>query len=142
MSNHVENLYKKLQREGFSATFEHAGIYKISIDGIVAYIGKSKNMLRRLAEHIVSLQCPDGSHKYEIFAEAKRNGFIVRFDVLYYANSKYRKAIIEEIGEAEGKYIRALRPPLNYQIPKESDWRKYDINPTAQTISLAEILNY
>ena len=82
-----------------------------------------------------------GPMKRNMHSEAKRNGFIVRFDVLYYANSKYRKDIIEEIGEAEGKYIRALRPPLNYQIPKENKWKKYDINPAARTITLEEILN-
>ena len=93
MANYVENMYRLLQRKGYSA-LERAGIYKISIDGIIVYVGKSDNLLRRLAEHYVSLQNPD-SHKYEILSEAKRNGFIVRFDVLYYANSKYRKDIIE-----------------------------------------------
>ena len=140
MANYVENMYRLLQRKGYSATYEHAGIYKISIDGIVAYIGKSDNMLRRLAENYVSMQKPD-SHKYEIFAEAKRNGLVVRFEVLYYATSKWYSAIKEEIGEAEGKYIRSLRPPLNYQIPKESNWKKYDVNPTARTITLPQILN-
>ena len=140
MANYEQNLYNYFKSKGYGEKLEHAGIYKISIDGIVAYIGKSDNMLWRFAQHYAAFRKPK-SHKYKIFAEAKRKGHIVNFDVLYYANSKYRKAIIKEIGEAEGRYIRALRPPLNYQIPKESDWHKFDVNPTAQTITLDEILN-
>ena len=140
MANYEQNLYNLFKSKGYDKKLEHAGIYKISIDGIIAYIGKSDNMLWRFAQHYAAFRYPK-THKYKIFAEAKRKGHSVKYDVLYYANSKYRKAIIEEIGEAEGQFIRALRPPLNYQIPKESNWRKYDINPSAQTITLNEILN-
>ena len=35
-------------------------------------------------------------------------------------------ALEQEIGEKEGELIRLHRPPLNTQIPKSEDWRKYD----------------
>ena len=136
VANYVQNMYAMLQRRGFAPRFEHAGIYKITIDGIIVYIGKSTNMLLRLAEHYVAFRHPEG-HKYQILAEAKRKGHTVCMDVLYYATGDSE----EEIGQAEGEYIRLYRPPLNTQIPKESDWRKYDNNAEAATITLDEILN-
>lgn len=59
-----------------------------------------------------------------------------------YAKQKYTPTeIIKEIGEKEGEYIRAYRPALNYQIPKASDWTKFDVNPKAHTITFTELLD-
>lgn len=49
MPNYVENTYHWLKRKGYAQQFERAGIYQITIDGIVVYVGKSDNMLWRLA---------------------------------------------------------------------------------------------
>lgn len=136
----ADNMYRWLQREGYGPRFEHPGIYRITIDGVIVYIGKSKNMLYRLAEHFVGMKIPK-EHKYRILAEAKRRGHRVNFDVLSVASSTLPSEIEEEIGKAEGEFIRQYRPPLNTQIPKESDWRKYDYNAAAATITLDEILN-
>ena len=130
MLNYVENVYHMLQRRGFGPRFQHAGIYKITIDGILVYIGKSTNMLYRLAEHYVAFKISE-AHKYRILAEAKQRGHKINFDVMYYAKSKGKAEIEEEIGRTEGEYIRKYRPPLNTQIPKESNWREYDYNPRA-----------
>ena len=59
-----------LLRKGYGPALDHAGIYRITIDDIIVYIGKSTNMLERLAEHYVSMKNPKG-HKYKILAEAK-----------------------------------------------------------------------
>ncbi len=80
----------------------------------------------------------DSGHKYQILSEAKRRGYTVSFSELYHARSA---DIEEELGSMEGYYIRTLHPPLNTQIPKESNWRKYDYNAKALTITLDEILN-
>ena len=138
--NYVDNIYHWLQRKGYSPRFEHPGIYRITIGEAIVYIGKSKNMLYRLAEHFVGMKIPK-EHKYRILAEAKRRGHKVNFDVLRYADSALPAEIEEEIGQAEGELIRQYRPPLNTQIPKESDWRKYDYNSSAAKITLDEILN-
>ena len=140
MANYAENMYHWLKRKGFAQQFERPGIYKISIDGIVAYIGKSDNMLWRLAQHYTSLRSGDTAHKYQILREAKRREHRVTFEVLCYAKSKSKDDLEEELGAAEGYYIRKLRPLLNTQIPKESDWRKYDYNAAAVTVTLEEIL--
>ena len=73
-------------------------------------------------------------------AEAKRKGHRVNFDVLYYAKSRNRVDKMVEIGEKEGEFIRELKPVLNTQIPKADNWRNYEINELASTITLSEIL--
>lgn len=138
-NTYEENVYRMLKRRGLAEQFEHAGIYKISIDDQIVYIGKSKNMLRRLAQHYVGIQT-GSERKYRILAEAKRHKHNVNFDVLYDAVELTPRLIEEEIGEKEGEYIRAYLPVLNTQIPKADNWRKYDINKIASTITLAEIL--
>lgn len=35
---------------------------------------------------------------------------------------------MNEIGEKEGSFIRTYRPLLNTQIPKEEDWRKWEVS--------------
>ena len=38
-----------MKDKGLAAKYEHAGIYCIKIDTQIVYIGKSANMLRRIA---------------------------------------------------------------------------------------------
>lgn len=137
--SYAENLYWKYKREGLGPKYEHAGIYSISIEGQIVYIGKSKNMLMRIAEHTVATRLQT-EHKYEIFNEALRHGLNVKFDVLYYAQAGQPKALEEELGRKEGEYIRLYRPVLNTQIPKADNWRKFNINKNAASVSLADIL--
>lgn len=47
--NYVDNMYAWLTRKGLAAKYEHAGIYCIKLDNTIVYIGKSNNMLRRIA---------------------------------------------------------------------------------------------
>ena len=75
-----------------------------------------------------------------ILREAREQGHKITPKVLYKAKSKSREWIDAEIGKKEGELIRKHMPPLNTQIPKEEDWRRYTINPAAQKITLEEIL--
>ena len=127
MARYEENMYNWLKRRGFDKKYEHAGIYCIKIDNTIVYIGKSHNMLKRVAQHYTSIQKPE-EKKYRILNEARRKGHAIVFDVLYYANSTNYSSIDKEIGNKEGEFIREYRPVLNTQIPKENDWSKYDIN--------------
>lgn len=56
MANYAENAYHWLKRKGLAPKYEHAGIYCIKIDDKIVYIGKSKNMLRRIADHYVGIR--------------------------------------------------------------------------------------
>ena len=64
----------------------------------------------------------------------------IEFDVLYYSSNQDHYSIENDIGKKEGEYIRKFLPPLNYQIPREDNYKKFTINKTAATITLKEIL--
>ena len=138
-TTYEENVYKWLKREGLADKFEYPGIYEIRIDDQTVYIGKSKNMLRRLAQHWVGVNT-ESERKYRILSEAKNNGHTVSFGVLHYAEELLPLRLDEELGEKEGEFIRELKPALNTQIPKADNWRSYEINKSASTITLSEIL--
>ena len=126
MATYEQNMYNYLKRSGLGAKFDHAGVYCIRIDGRIVYIGKSQNMLLRMAQHKIAIQ-QKKECKYRILAEAQRTGHRVRFDVLYDASSFGQDAIKEEIGRMEGEFIRRYRPLLNTQIPHADDWHRFDV---------------
>lgn len=136
--NFEQRMYQSLKRKGLAPQFEKAGVYAILLDGNIVYIGKSRNMLYRMAQHYTRLAVPN-EHKYEVLKEATARGHRMRFCVLYHATSS-DGSLEEELGAMEGTLIRKHRPPLNYQIPTAENWRKFTTNPSAKTISLSELL--
>ena len=69
MARYEDNAYNWLKRKGLAPKYEHAGIYCIKIDNQIVYIGKSHNMLKRVAQHYVGIQLKT-ERKYCILAEA------------------------------------------------------------------------
>ena len=126
MPNYVDNMINFLKRKGLADKYEFAGIYCIKIDNDIVYIGKSHNMLKRVAQHYVGIKS-QSELKYRILAEAQRKGHTINFDVLYYATESGYNAVKDEIGTKEGEYIREYKPVLNTQIPKETDYHKFDV---------------
>ena len=96
-------------------------------------------MLTRIAQHYVGIKM-QSEKKYRILAEAQRKGHAINFDVLYYAQARNHAAINKEIGAKEGEYIRQYKPILNTQIPKEENWRKFDVNTLDAKSILDDIL--
>jgi len=47
--SYEENAYKWFKRKGYASKYEYPGIYCIKIDNDIVYIGKSHNMLKRVA---------------------------------------------------------------------------------------------
>ena len=140
MSNlHIQNIYNKYIEQEWSKKFQCSGVYSITVNNKIVYIGKSKDILYRMAEHWASMGNPK-ENKYKVLAEAHRRRYNVRFNVLYTAKSTTRAEIEEEIGEREGYFIRLYQPPLNTQIPKEENWRSYTVNRGALNISLDDIM--
>ena len=137
MANYRENMYNYLKRKGYADKYDHAGIYCIKIDDSIVYIGKSHNMLKRVAQHYVIINTKPKEAKYNILAQAKRKGHKISFDVLYNAKGTNYYTIKNEIGKKEGEYIRLYKPILNMQIPKEENWKQYEV----QDIDEQEILN-
>lgn len=139
MATYAENAYHWLKRKGLADKYEHAGIYCIKVDEQIVYVGKSANMLRRIAQHYAGIQM-GSEKKYRILSEVRRKGHSITFDVLYYATAWEQRAIMQEIGEKEGEYIRKYQPILNTQIPKAEDWHKYDVNTVDAKAALESIL--
>ena len=127
MTKYEQNAYNYFKRQGLADKYEHAGIYCIKIDKEIVYIGKSVNMLRRVAEHYVGIKT-GSNKKYRIIAEAQRKGHNIDFDVLYYAKSKSYELKKKEIGNKESEYIREYQPILNTQIPKIDNYNNFDYN--------------
>lgn len=136
---YAENMYEWLKRKGYGEKYDHAGIYCIKIDDTIVYIGKSHNMLKRVSQHYAAIM-GQTEKKYRIFAEAQRKGHSINFDVLYHAAETYYPAVKEEIGKKEGEYIRQYKPVLNTQIPREDDWRKFDVCAVDAREVLKELL--
>ena len=97
-------------------------------------------MLVRIANHIREIESNRSSNKYIVLRQARAMRFNVAFDVLYYAAGLLEEEIDREIGEKEGQMIRELKPVLNYQVPREDDYRKYSVNKEASSIRLEDIV--
>ena len=136
MATYAENMYNWLKQRGLANKYEFAGVYCIKVDETIVYIGKSGNMLRRIAQHYAGIQ-RQTEKKYAVLAEARRRGHNISFDVLYYAQSTRYADKLAEIGQKEGECIRKYAPILNTQIPKEEDWHKFDY----RKIDVKSILN-
>ena len=136
----LEKELNNLKEQGLAPKYEHAGVYSISIKDKVVYVGKSRDMLQRIASHILHIkyESEDNSNKYRVLRGAKNRGIAIRFDVLYYADEL--ENIDDIIGEQEARLIRQLRPALNYQLPLLENYHKYEVNKKAKTITLDEIL--
>ena len=90
-----------LRRKGLTEKYDCAGVYCIKIDEQIVYIGKSLNMMDRIAAHYVGIK--RGSElKYRILQELQRKGKTVKFDVLYNAESEKYYNAVNEIGEKVG----------------------------------------
>ncbi len=126
-------------RKNVSPPADRDTLHCIKIDGEIDYIGKSGNMLRRIAQHYAGIQMGT-EKKYRIMAEARRKGCNIGFDVLYYAKSRQYADKLAEIGEKEGEYIRKHNPILNTQIPKEENWERWDTKSVDAKSILESIL--
>lgn len=124
--------------------YQKPGIYCIKINDIIAYVGLSRNMLQRLADH--TLEIMDGrthkTNKYRVLYEAmQREECQVSFDVLCsVASGQDQNEIDAELAELEAEQIDYYKPPLNHQLPKVGDPKHRNTNRKAKTITLDEIL--
>ena len=130
------------QNQEISRKYSHPGIYSVAIGGKLVYIGKSRDMLCRLAQHIFYTNnlSQTKTHKYKIFALAQLMGYEMKFDVMYVATGKSEKEVDDEIGKKEAELINKYLPPLNYQIPKMLNYHSFTVNKKANTITLLELL--
>ena len=146
MINNYQKLFKMRKKQllahnpDMEKKYNCAGVYSISINEQLVYIGKAKNMLKRVIEHIL---CTEYNYpvenKYIVLKDANSNHHKIQFDVMYYATSTNPIEIEREIGEKEGELIRQYLPALNYQIPKKENYKSFSVNKKALTITLQDI---
>lgn len=140
MQSRIEQIIQSLKDQGLEEKYGKPGVYSISIEGKLVYIGKSVNMLQRIANHIYHIENPGKTNKYIVLSKAKQNQYQIQFDVVYCSQEKNEKEIENDIGYQEGWFIRQYRPALNYQIPKADDWHHWTVNRRAKWVTLEEIM--
>ena len=118
-------------RQQVRRKYEGAGIYSISIQGKIVYIGKSTDMEKRIAAHINHIEKQDEGYKYVLLAAITEP---IVFNVL-------ERCEEEQLGQREAFWINQYVPILNYQIPSLVDYRKYRINKRAK-MSIEQFKEY
>ena len=98
MATYEDNAYNWLKRKGLAEKYEHAGIYCIKIDDKIVYIGKSANMLRRIAQHYAGIK-KGTEKKYRIISEAERKGHPISFDVLIMPRAADTRTNLQRLGK-------------------------------------------
>lgn len=88
-----------------------AGIYAITIDGRVVYIGESKNLAQRCAQHIYNVENAmlNQEKKYLLLLSAKLGGHKVDCELVETCN-------LENRFERENYWITTTKPILNKNI--------------------------
>ena len=129
-----EVIYDSLVDMGLKEKYGHPGIYCVYIDEILVYIGKSRDMLVRIANHLDQIEVNMKTNKYKVIREARNTGHNVRFDVMEYCEQND-----QIISDAEARLIQKHMPPLNHQIPKIG-MSGYFKNNEALYITLDQIL--
>ena len=114
---------------------DKSGIYCIKIDGVIIYIGKADNLLKRILSHQVNTELGLPEHKYNVFRGIIQQGYTLCFEVLEYVPNKKNLLIVE------GKWIRKYMPIMNYQIPKK-DGIHYTVNPIAKKASAEMVIDH
>lgn len=116
----VVKVMEDLVNAGLKQKYEHYGVYCIKVDGIVVYIGKSRNMLRRVAEHMVDISYRTNKNMYNVLRQLQLTHHL-SFDVM----QRTKQGDDNEMGFAEAHLIHRYQPCLNIQYPDLLDYHKY-----------------
>lgn len=130
-----EILQRYIKTKYIKPYLDKSGIYCIKIDGVIIYIGKADNLLKRILSHQVNTELGLPEHKYDVFRGIIQQGYTLCFEVLEYVPNKKNLRIVE------GKWIRKYMPIMNYQIPKE-DGIHYTVNPIAKKVSAEMVIEH
>lgn len=130
-----EILQRYVKTKYIKPYLDKSGIYCIKIDGVIIYIGKADNLLKRILSHQVNTELGLPEHKYDVFRGIIQQGYTLCFEVLEYVPNKKNLLIVE------GKWIRKYVPIMNYQIPKE-DGIHYTVNPIAKKASAEMVIEH
>ncbi len=113
--------------------YGHPGVYSITVNGEIVYIGKARDMASRVAYHLFKIvegewSSPAEQFKYGELRKVKNFGYDINFNVLYASvltGEEEKKIIDDDIGPQEAYYINKYLPKLNKQIPCLDNYHKY-----------------
>lgn len=125
---------------GAAEKYDHYGIYCIKVDNKIVYVGKSRNMLKRIAQHMWEIENNEKKNMYCVLRELRHLHHHLAFDVLEtIEESGEQQEDDDKIGFAEARLIRHYLPCLNTQIPHMDNYRSYDTQKRAKTITVKEV---
>lgn len=114
----LEEIMKKIPAEKYYGS----GIYCIKANDKIVYIGQSKDMIVRVANHVWEIEYGDKKEtKYRILAEM-REEYNISFDVMCYCDE-------DKLTLVEDGLIRGYLPMLNTVIPGREAYRISHISP-------------
>lgn len=92
--------------------YNRPGIYAITIDNGIVYVGQSKDLYQRCSQHIYNIENAffNKEKKYELLLAARIGGCRVDCQPIRYCEE-------EELREYEDRYIEELEPCLNILTP-------------------------
>lgn len=125
-------------QKGFEDKYNHGGIYCIKLDNKVVYVGKSRNMLQRIAQHMAEIDMNDKKNMYNVLREL-RDSHHLSFDVIQDVDGPNEELIDGVLGKSEAIWIQLYNPCLNIQHPHLDNYMKYDYCGRAKTITAKEI---
>ena len=129
------------ENEELVKKYNKPGIYCIKVRGKIVYIGKSLNMLTRIAQHMFEInKTKQKSHKYQVLRQLKDMGESIQFDVLKKCYGRSSDELCNALGDAEAWFIREHKPALNYQLPHIGNYGSYEVNTDAQRVTAFELL--
>lgn len=107
-----------------------AGIYAITLDGYIVYVGQSKDVYQRCSEHIYKTENAMliQEKKYLLLLSAKIGGHDIDYKVLEYCKEK-------DLRTKEDFYISTHMPALNIDLP---DGTRQNI----EVLKIGDLLSY
>lgn len=113
--------------------YDHYGIYCIKVDGCIVYVGKARNMLKRIGQHMAEIDMNTEKNMYNVLREL-REKYKLSFDVL-----EVTEEDDDKMGAEEARLIRHYAPCLNIQYPKIENYHSFDYCKRAKTITVKEV---
>ncbi len=104
------------------------GIYSLCLLDKIVYIGKSRELANRLAEHYLNIfQYSTKCTKYILLKEAVKayGSSAITYKILYYSPKEEQSEIDDDIGFKEAEFINQYQPVLNTQYPKLDNYHSY-----------------
>lgn len=133
----VNNNKQHIVDLGLKNKYNRYGLYKIEVNGKLVYIGKSRDMLTRVANHMFGIDYDTKSNKYVYLRAARETGYRISFDVLEYTEEDDVK-----LGQAEAAAIHKYRPVLNKQLPAFDGSNKWKKNMRAWNLTYEQFIKY